>query len=250
MKRPIIITFILLVGIFNACVHDPSFVEVDPDPTDTTKTDTMPSDTMTTDTTGNTAGCDTSIVYFNTDILPIFMGNCAISGCHDVITKEHGVAFVNYEMITSSDHIVPFNLDKSEVYEKITEDDAKEVMPPTGRMSADKINLIRRWILQGAPNNFCEPNAGGCDTTKVTFGGFVSKALTTSCNGCHNSVTKSGGISLDNYAGVKKIVDAKRLYGAIARLSGFVPMPQGQNKLDDCTIKKIKTWIDEGAQNN
>ncbi|HOY14742.1 MAG TPA: hypothetical protein PLY70_16465, partial [Saprospiraceae bacterium] len=71
-----------------------------------------------------------------------------------------------------------------------------------------------------------------------------------SCNGCHNSVTKSGGISLDNYAGVKRIVDAKRLYGAMARLSGFVPMPQGQNKLDDCTIKKIKTWIDEGAQNN
>jgi hypothetical protein len=67
---------------------------------------------------------------------------------------------------------------------------------------------------------------------------------------CHKSGNASGGISLDTYAGTKAAALNGKLYGSISWSPGFKAMPQGGTKLPDCTLKKIKSWVDAGAPEN
>jgi hypothetical protein len=46
------------------------------------------------------------------------------------------------------------------------------------------------------------------------------------------------------------VVDNGRFWGAINHEDGYSPMPQNLPKLNDCDLKKIRTWIDEGALND
>jgi hypothetical protein len=41
-----------------------------------------------------------------------------------------------------------------------------------------------------------------------------------------------------------------QLYGTINHESGYSPMPQGEAKMDDCSIAKIKKWVDAGSADN
>ncbi|HVF81372.1 MAG TPA: hypothetical protein VM884_05540 [Flavisolibacter sp.] len=70
------------------------------------------------------------------------------------------------------------------------------------------------------------------------------------CVSCHNGSGPSGGVVLENYAGVKAAVTGGRLFGAINHNAGFSPMPQGGGKMNACDIAKVKSWIDAGAPNN
>lgn len=245
-----IVFFILLI---QACTHEPTVDPVDPgpDPIDTTGN---PIDTTGNpiDTTSQGTPCDPDIVYFNLEVLPILNSNCAKSGCHDAITHEEGIILDSYQNVMGSDVIKPFDLDDSELFEKITEDDHDDVMPPppNQRLSGQQIGVIATWILQGAKNETCDENPTGCNTANVTYSGFVSPLLTTYCVGCHSGGAPSGGITLNTYNGVRTVALNGRLFGAISHSSGFQPMPRGGAKLPQCTIDKVKAWIDDGAQNN
>ncbi|HET9824861.1 MAG TPA: hypothetical protein VFP87_05975 [Chitinophagaceae bacterium] len=96
--------------------------------------------------------------------------------------------------------------------------------------------------------------AGGttCDTTKVTYSTTVRTILQTNgCLSCHSGTGAAGGnIVLDNYNSVKVYAQNGQLYGSINRNPGFVPMPQGGNKLSDCDLSKVKVWINAGTLNN
>lgn len=93
---------------------------------------------------------------------------------------------------------------------------------------------------------------GGCDTANVSFSGFVSGVMTSKCGtpGCHDAGTAARGFVLDNYNGIKACATSGRMIGAISHASGFIAMPQGSPKLDDCTIAKISAWVAKGAPNN
>ncbi|MFT4536235.1 MAG: hypothetical protein ACJA1A_003566 [Saprospiraceae bacterium] len=236
---------------YQSCTHDPFLiVDIDPEPMDTMVIDTMVIDTMDIDTTNMGTPCDPDIIYFTTDILPILLGSCAISGCHDAATATEDVILDNYDNVINTAKVKPFDLSDSELYEVITEDDPDKIMPPTGKLDNAKISLIAQWILEGAKNLECDEETGGCVTENISYTGFVKGILNTSCIGCHSTAAASGGVILDTYAGVKTVVNNNRLYGAINWDIGFQKMPQGQDKLDDCKISKIKSWIDDGAQNN
>lgn len=84
-----------------------------------------------------------------------------------------------------------------------------------------------------------------CDTTNVTYSGTIAPILSNNCNSCHSGGTPSGGVRTDTYEGVSVIAASGRLYGATNE--GTMP-PSG--KMDDCTIGKIKAWVDAGAPNN
>ena len=227
-----------------SCTHMPS-VDMDPDMTDTTDN---PIDTTMTDTTDVTP-CDPDVIYFKRDILPIFRGSCAIVGCHDAVTAEQGVILDSYENVMNTGDIDPFDLSGSDVYEMITEEDDDDVMPPTGRLSNDKINLIAKWILQGALDLECD-DTSECTTENMSYSNDIAPILTTYCIGCHRSSVANGGVIIDNYSSVREIALNGRLYGAISWESGYINMPFNQEKLSECNISKIKAWIDEGAQNN
>jgi hypothetical protein len=199
--------------------------------------------------TNKTVPCDTNIVYFKSDILPIIVSNCAMSGCHDAITAKEGVILDNYANIIRTGKIIPFSPGSSKLYKEITTTSAKDIMPPAPkpRLTAAQISLIAKWINQGAKDTFC--NAGNCDTTDFKYSTSVSRTINTYCVGCHGPYSPGGGIMLNSYSGVQAMVANGKLMGTIKQLATFKPMPVG-SKLEDCKIKQIQKWVDAGAPNN
>lgn len=90
-----------------------------------------------------------------------------------------------------------------------------------------------------------------CDTAAVTYRLTIVPILSSNCTpSCHSGIVPTGGIYLDNYGGVKQQVDNGKLWGAVTHSSGYSPMPKNGNKLSDCNLSKIRTWILAGAPNN
>lgn len=89
-----------------------------------------------------------------------------------------------------------------------------------------------------------------CDTTVVTYSRSVIPILSSNCITCHGGNTPSAGIKLDDYISVKQQVDNGRLWGAVAQLANYSPMPKNGNKLNTCSLEKIRLWIVAGAPNN
>ncbi|MFK8005641.1 MAG: c-type cytochrome domain-containing protein [Saprospiraceae bacterium] len=239
---------------FPSCKHEPLFEDPGTNPIDTTSNpiDTMPVDTNTIDTTNMGVPCDSNVVYFDLQVLPILQSNCAFSGCHDAASAQDGVILEDYESVMQTAEVEPFDLGDSELYEVLVENDLDDRMPPapTPALDSEQINIIASWILQGAQDLECNPNFGGCDIDNVSYSDFVKPLLQTHCNGCHSGNSPSGGIDLTTHTNVAVYANNGKLYGAIAHEAGFEAMPQGAAQLDDCTIDKIKSWIDAGALDN
>lgn len=84
-----------------------------------------------------------------------------------------------------------------------------------------------------------------CDTTNMSYANDISLIMIQHCNSCHNQNSPSGNVITENYTSLLKIANDGRLLQTTS--SGSMPK---SGKLDDCTIKKIKAWIDAGAKNN
>jgi hypothetical protein len=92
---------------------------------------------------------------------------------------------------------------------------------------------------------------GPCDSSNTTYSGAVLTSLQTyGCIGCHSGAAPSGNISLEGFANVKASAQSGKLYGSISHAAGYKAMPQGNGKMSDCVISKIKAWIDGGTLNN
>ncbi len=92
------------------------------------------------------------MICFESDILPIFQTNCAVSGCHDGNAEE--LRFIDYHSIMNS--ITPNDPKDSKAYEAVT-DTWDEFMPPSPRppLSKEQRTLLYLWIEQGATNSTC-----------------------------------------------------------------------------------------------
>lgn len=90
-------------------------------------------------------------------------------------------------------------------------------------------------------------DTGNCDTQNVTYSNFVGNLMQVNCNACHSQASPSGGIITSDYENLMVIVNNGKLQGTINHLSGFSPMPKGQNKLPDCDLQKIDAWINDGS---
>lgn len=84
-----------------------------------------------------------------------------------------------------------------------------------------------------------------CDTTNVTYAGTIAPIMTKNCNACHSGSAASAGVNTETYAGLLKIANSGRLWGT----TNGGTMPKA-GKMDDCTLSKIKVWINAGAINN
>lgn len=241
-----------LIGgsLMQSCTHDP--FEVTPDPMDTT---TTPIDTMITnpDTTMTGNPCDSDTVYFETDILPILISNCSQSGCHNPSSAQDGVILTSYQNVINTADVRAFDLDGSDLYEVLVESDPDKKMPPPPEMplSSSQVNIIARWILQGAQNLSCEEdNTSPCPTDNVSYAQDVLPVLNTYCLGCHSGPAPSGNIRLTNYNEISALAMSGQLYGVIAWEPGYTQMPFGSTQLDDCFIDQLNSWIQNGAPNN
>lgn len=203
------------------------------------------------DGSGSGIPCNADTVYFERDILPLITSSCAYAGCHNAASKKDGVILDNYTNIIKTGKVKAFNPGDSELFEVITETDPKDVMPPppASKLTSTQIALIEKWIRQGAKNNRCDEDGSACNTNNVSYTNYVKPAIA-SCVTCHKTGNASGGVTLDTYASTKAAALNGKLHGSISWSPGFKAMPQGGSKLPDCTIKKIKSWVDAGAPEN
>jgi len=97
-------------------------------------------------------------IQFNRDIRPLLAENCF--QCHgpDAGTREAELRLDTQdglfgELASGERAIVPGNPDAGEVYRRITASDPDERMPPADSnksLSAEEVDLLRRWIEDGA----------------------------------------------------------------------------------------------------
>ena len=129
---PVLIFGLVIWLSFPSCKHEPIIEEVEMNPIDTTSNppDTMTVDTMTVDTTNMGVPCDPDVIYFDLDVLPLLLSNCAFSGCHDAASHQDGVILESYETVIQTADVEPFNLGDSEIYEVLVDTDLDEIMPP------------------------------------------------------------------------------------------------------------------------
>ena len=191
--------------------------------------------------------CSPDTVYFKQKILPLLVSNCAMSGCHDAISKKDGVILTDYANIMREVKIS--NPADSDLYKSLIET-GNDRMPPAGPLSTENINNVLVWIKQGAKNNSCDASASNCVTTNVSFKTIIQPILATNCTGCHGGVNPSGSIDLTTHANVQKYAANGKLYGSIAHQSGFSPMPSATSQLSTCEIDQVKSWITAGSLNN
>lgn len=198
------------------------------------------------DNPGNTE--DTALC-FSRDILPIFVSNCAKSGCHDAASHKDGYVFTSYQTITSK-KFKAGDAEDCKLYEAITEDEPDEIMPPppAAPLTAAQIALIGRWINTGALDR--GPCAAPCDSAQFRFSANIQPLLGKYCTGCHSGASASGGVRLDSHAAVQSVALGGRLVGAISHSTGYSPMPKGGTKLSDCQIAQIRKWVQAGALND
>lgn len=220
---------IMVMGTVSNCVHPPL---VNPDKVES---------------------CDPNTVYFEKDILPILTSNCAAPGCHDAITAAEDIILNNYTNVVTTTEIKIDDPMKSEIYEVMIETDPKKRMPQPDSglsMPQDQIDLVLKWIQQGAKDLKCEDINEDCDTVGLTYDADIQSLLAIYCVGCHSGVSPQNGADLSNYNSVVFNIIELELSVTHDTLSNGGPMPYLQAKLSDCKISKIKNWIDDGAPEN
>lgn len=95
------------------------------------------------------------------------------------------------------------------------------------------------------------PDERNCDTTLVSYSRDIVGILSANCYRCHGgSATLGSGIVLDTYNGISTQAKFGALLQVVEHVPGFPFMPKDANKLSNCNIATIRTWIRNGAPNN
>lgn len=90
-------------------------------------------------------------VSFSGDLVPLFVANCANSGCHDAVPahKPALTADKAYNAIKSGGYINTLVPNNSILYNVVKSGN----MPPSGALKTSDMQRILDWIRNGAPNN-------------------------------------------------------------------------------------------------
>jgi hypothetical protein len=186
-------------------------------------------------------------ICFERDILPVFVSNCAKSGCHDASSHEGGYRLDNYQDIISKG-IVPGNYAASKIWESIAIGGEEGMMPQGApRLTPVQLDVIKRWIVAGAVDSgACQSS---CDSNNFTYNGAIAPLMSLYCTGCHSSAGAPGG-SLTDYNSVRDAAVNGRLIGNITHQAGYNAMPPGGLQLSDCEVTQVKKWVAVGAPNN
>jgi hypothetical protein len=219
---------VVLLVLMYACKHEPALVNGAPP-----------------DVTPPSPGAAT--ICFQTNVLPVFVSNCAKSGCHDAVTKKEGIQLDNYADIMKG--IKPNDPSGSKYWRVIIDTDPKDRMPPlpAAPLTTAQKDSVYKWIVQGAQNTTnC---ATVCDALQFAYTPTIIGIINNNCAGCHGGVNPSAGVNLTDYNTIRGLALNGRLLGSIRQQSGFKPMPP-VGKLSDCNIQQIANWANAGAPNN
>ncbi len=216
-------------------------------------------------------------VSFTKQVAPILAGKCG--RCHISDSKgRFNMATFAALMKGPPEGVVIFAGDTvaSRLIETIETGD----MPRGGgRVTADELALLKKWINEGAEFDGADSSApivAGATPTPaprnnrpqvrratgnetVSFAADVAPLLVDNCNGCHiDAMQTRGGLRMDTFAQMLRGGDSGEIILPgkgeesllVQKLRGKVGerMPAGgRPALSDESIKLISTWIDEGA---
>jgi hypothetical protein len=74
--------------------------------------------------------CDPDTVYFEQDILPLFVSNCTMSGCHNSNSHASGIDLSSYAAVMNSNVLIPGQSNNSNLVDVITTSNPNDIMPP------------------------------------------------------------------------------------------------------------------------
>lgn len=97
-----------------------------------------------------------------------------------------------------------------------------------------------------------QKNTGNdCDTVNMAYQANIQPILAANCYSCHgDGPVLQAGINLKIFDNVKIQVENGNLIGTITHAPGYPAMPYNLPMLAECSINKIKDWINRGALNN
>ena len=100
------------------------------------------------------AEIDPELVYFNSNVLPIFTRACDSPGCHNVGEVPPDLTAENaYDELVGGGYVNTTLPESSILYLRVTGNSAGSLMPPAGRLPQTDIDLILAWIKKGALND-------------------------------------------------------------------------------------------------
>ncbi|MEM6344021.1 MAG: c-type cytochrome domain-containing protein [Bacteroidota bacterium] len=232
---------------FSACVHEPTMIV--PNPMDTIPADT---DTVVIDTTVGLRACDPDTVYFQQDVLPILLANCATGGCHNATSSAAGVILDSYENTIKTTAIKLSDPASSDIYARITTIDPnlKMPIPPAPPLLASEADIILKWIEQGAQDLVCDKLLD-CDTVEVSYANVVQPILIErKCISCHDDDTPAAGLSFHTHDLLVIVANNGTLLGSIEHDPSYAKMPPNAPKMPACEIAQIAAWINAGTPDN
>ncbi|MEQ1623156.1 MAG: putative Ig domain-containing protein [Sediminibacterium sp.] len=183
-------------------------------------------------------------VCFSSEVLPLFQSYCGQSGCHNSISKKSGVITDTYANIMKG---ISANKPNSSKYFKVITDGS---MPPNGsaKLSTVQIDIIKKWINEGAKNSTCASTV--CDSTQITYNNGLSQLFATNCNGCHGVAPGAGNVVLSDYASAKAAgINMKTNFLSAINFTATTAsknMPPS-GKMTNCQILQITKWINNGC---
>ena len=145
--------------------------------------------------------CDSTTVYFQQQVLPILISNCAIPGCHNLPTDDNDdIQITSYASLMNSGIV-----QDGDFWDNINDTDPDDRMPPPPQspLTQEQLAVIGTWLQQGAQNNSCQPLT--CDTANVTYSGTIVPLIQQKCQGCHSGSTPQGGLNFTSWGVVNSV---------------------------------------------
>ncbi len=202
------------------------------------------------------------------DVRPVLAEACL--SCHgpNDNTRQADLRFDTSAFIDTV--VVPGDAEASPLFQRLTTGDAIGRMPPvsSGRsLTADQIDLVRRWIDAGAvwEGDLEATDIGATATTArvVDFDREVRPILSANCFSCHgpDAQGRQRGLRLDVQTGpfadrgqfggpviVAGDAAGSALFHRITADNARDRMPRGGDPLSDDEIETIRMWIDQGSE--
>ncbi len=200
---------------------------------------------------GNNGKSCSDSTYFVQSVLPIIANKCAF--CHDgTAYGDEDHVFILNDYTTVKPYTRPSDPPSSPLYTVLNRSgDERMPLPPYDPLAASDKATILKWIKEGAHNNSC--TSAGCDTVSaITYANQIEPIIRVNCTSCHSDAVTQAGINLSTYDQVKAVAttiqnNQSRLIGVITHAQGFSAMPlPPASKLDNCSIREIELWIDQG----
>ena len=178
---------------------------------------------------------------------PILRQHCV--SCHNKDKSEADFVLDSYEALMDSGYVEAGDLDGSYVWTLIDHQDDPKMPPKQDKLPQEKLDAIKKWILDGAIEQRTEP--------KVTYAEHVQPIFRQRCFACHNQNQARSDLALDTYvramqggAGGNVLEpgdpDGSRLYLLVTHQEE-PKMPKEQDKLPEAELALIRKWIEGGA---